>query len=271
MRLIFDLDGLIYQAAFVSQTNMRMLTPTGETDIVAAFSSADDRDAWLKERGYTKLRVKNALWRDDFEETSRVDIDPEPKALALIDYLIDREIERWNPDEVTGFLSDKKCFRNDIYPEYKANRKDMVKPHHFWAIKDHLEKRGAVTKPNLEADDCVLIEALRSEEEWVIVGEDKDLRQIPGRFWNPKKMQLDTIDELTALKNYWCQVMTGDSTDNIPGIKGIGPKKAMKFLDGLTTDDDMADKAIQVYKDNGIPLVTMSLTKDLIHILRKDP
>ena len=130
-------------------------------------------------------------------------------------------------------------FRKDLYPKYKAQRKDLeedMKAALNLGHKYMVEKYDAVQADGMEADDLVSIwayEAREAEQQYVICGIDKDLLQIPGNHYNFGKKVHDFVDDDTANLNLMLQCLTGDSTDNIPGIKGIGPKKAATILNGV--------------------------------------
>lgn len=136
-----------------------------------------------------------------------------------------------NCNDIESYVGGEGNFRFDIYPEYKANRKDLEKPKylkqayaylvHFW--------NGTVVN-GVEADDIVAIRATELGDDCVIVGIDKDLRQIAGTHYNWKKREFETITPEQADYNFWMQMLTGDTSDNIKGVKGIGPKKAEKLL-----------------------------------------
>ena len=134
-------------------------------------------------------------------------------------------------------------FRKDLYKDYKANRNRDYEPEHAAALNyGHqymVDKYNAVMAHGMEADDLVCIwayEAREAEEDFLIAGIDKDLKQIPGNHYNFNKQEFDFVDDDTAHYNLMLQCLTGDGGDNIPGIKGIGPKKAAKILDGIRTD-----------------------------------
>ena len=69
--------------------------------------------------------------------------------------------------------------------------------------------------------------------DYFVVGIDKDLLQIPGNHYNFVKRELRFVDDDEAHLLLMRQCLTGDSADNIPGIRGIGPKKADKLLSGV--------------------------------------
>ena len=133
-------------------------------------------------------------------------------------------------------------FRKDLYASYKANRKsleDDVRERLAYGHNYMIEEYGAIQADGMEADDLVSIwayEAMSEDEYHVIAGIDKDLLQIPGEHYNFVKGTTQHVDKDMAHYNLMLQCITGDNTDNIPGIKGIGPKKAEKILRDIPMD-----------------------------------
>lgn len=133
-------------------------------------------------------------------------------------------------------------YRKDLYDAYKANRKpldDEIRDRLAYAHNYMIEDHGAIMADGMEADDLVSIwayECMRDDIPYVIVGIDKDLLQIPGDHYNFVKGTHQNVDKDTAHYNLMRQCLTGDNADNIPGIKGIGPKKADRILSGIPMD-----------------------------------
>lgn len=174
---------------------------------------------------------KSIDWGDDFwtlhsdlsEARSRVDID-------IVEF-----VERLNGSSYTVCFSDKANFRKDVYPQYKANRKDLRKPVAFAALKAYiLECWPCATWKNLEADDVMGIMATDPRKDVVIVSADKDMRTIPGRWFNPNNPDAGIIhvSRDDADRNHLIQTLTGDRVDGYPGCPGIGPARAEKIVDG---------------------------------------
>jgi len=131
-------------------------------------------------------------------------------------------------------------FRNDLYSDYKGNRKELdpkVKEALNYGHGYMVEKYNAIMADNMEADDLVAIwayEQMDMDQTPIIVGIDKDLLQIPGWHYNFVKKQTPIyVNGDEAHLKLMLQCLTGDTADNIPGIKGIGPKKAEKILKGV--------------------------------------
>jgi len=165
---------------------------------------------------------------------------------------------------------DKSNFRYSIYPEYKANRV-QPKPRHFQYIREYLiENYNAIEVSGWEVDDEV---AMRSQKDptSIICSIDKDLDQLPGDHWNysSRKMLRYYIDDDQAINWFYRQILIGDTTDNIKGVYGIGPKKAEKILAGLSEEQQYYEVCLQTYLDNGRKEEEMILNGQLLWLLRK--
>lgn len=147
-------------------------------------------------------------------------------------------------DEYIGSFSSKENFRYELYKltPYKGERPEKPEWVIQWekVIKDHfINKHGFVQPDNVEADDVVAAMALiclNNGVDYVICSPDKDLRQIPGIFYNFAKQGegqpvTTKVSGTEARRNFWMQVLTGDTTDNIKGVPGTGEVKAAKLLD----------------------------------------
>ena len=152
---------------------------------------------------------------------------------------------------VVAFDSKGPTFRHEIYPEYKANRNPTPEDLHpqIPIIMDILEKSGIkyYDKQEMEADDIIATFNKSAEEqgiETVIITSDKDLMQLVNKdtsVLRPSKKgvkEYQMCKEEQVIESYGVKpsqileylIMLGDSSDNIPGIKGIGAKTASKLL-----------------------------------------
>ena len=145
---------------------------------------------------------------------------------------------------------DSKSFRNEIYPEYKANRPEPpedLRPQ-FPLIRDATRAFSlpCIEEQGLEADDLIASyarEAQRQGWDVTIVSSDKDLMQLVGELDGAR---IDMLDTMKSARIYIPEVeekfgvkpelvgevlaLMGDSVDNIPGIYGVGPKTASKLI-----------------------------------------
>ncbi len=180
----------------------------------------------------------------------------EPIALWRVNDLVRRILHETNATDYIGFLSGSDNFRYGIYPEYKANRKDKPRPRHLEACKELLitEWKCKVTH-GIEADDALGIEH-QADESTVLCSIDKDLLQIPGKHYNFVKNIFITVSPLDGLRSFYKQLITGDSSDNIPAFDGKFRNSLPKFvekllapLDTMTKELDMYNYCFSIYKD----------------------
>lgn len=141
-------------------------------------------------------------------------------------------------------------FRNEIYDQYKANRPpapEDLRPQ-FPLIRDATRAFSLplIEEPDVEADDMIASYARAAcERGWdvTIVSSDKDLMQLVGPCGAGRIDMLDTMKNLridipevaekfgvTPDKVGDVLALMGDSVDNVPGIRGIGPKTATKLI-----------------------------------------
>lgn len=140
----------------------------------------------------------------------------------------------------------RKTFRNEFYPAYKAHRppppEDLVPQ--FALIREATRAFGvpALEVPDYEADDVIAAYARSAREQgWQvrIVSGDKDLMQLIRdgvELVDPIKNK--TIDAAAVLEKFGVppekvvevQALAGDSTDNVPGVPGIGVKTAAELI-----------------------------------------
>lgn len=151
---------------------------------------------------------------------------------------IKRNCISFSESQVLIAVKGRDNFRYEVYEDYKGNRTRELEPEVKKCLTyghNHLiEKYDAKQCDGMEADDMVAIwawECILSETPYVIVHIDKDLDMIPGTHYNFIKEESYYVDFDQAHYNFMKQLLMGDTADNIPGIKGIGPKKAEKLLD----------------------------------------
>jgi len=122
-------------------------------------------------------------------------------------------------------------FRKQLDETYKSNRASTVKPELLMTAKEYMyENYRSYIRPRLEADDVMGILATRPEllgkgvTDTVIVSEDKDMRTIPAKVYNPNYPHLGVLEisSLDAKRFHLWQTITGDQTDGYPGCRGVG-------------------------------------------------
>ena len=148
-----------------------------------------------------------------------------------------------------GYLTGKDNFRNDIAvtAPYKGNR-TAPKPKHLQLIRDYLTSAWDFqVSVGEEADDAIAIEHTARNYKSIIASIDKDFLQLRGNHWNFVKKEMTFVTDEEALLKFYRQVLTGDRVDNIIGLKGIGPVKADKILNGCTSAAEMYTACVEAY------------------------
>jgi len=156
-------------------------------------------------------------------------------------------LKTYNPQHLCIVFDAKgKNFRHVLYKEYKSNRKSMptelseqVQP-----IMDFIRSLGIkiLQISDVEADDVIATLAYnqRSNIEVIISSGDKDLAQLVTKnvilinSMDDKILDTDGIHKKFGVypkQIFDYLVLIGDTSDNIPGVEGIGPKTAVKLLD----------------------------------------
>lgn len=156
--------------------------------------------------------------------------------IAKTDAFVDNILKACKADLYLGFLKGSQpTFRHLSNPDYKANRKtgsnewlnkwDAVIKHRF------IQMWGFTQVEGMEAEDAVSMMAhAYKKDNPFIVHIDKDLNQIPGYHYNFNKKTHYHITDAEAQRNLFMQVLTGDTTDNVPGIEGVGKVTAERIL-----------------------------------------
>jgi len=160
------------------------------------------------------------------------------------------------------FDSARKNFRNEIYSDYKANRSDA--PDDLVPQFEYIRKSvmafnlPSVDLVNYEADDLIATYAeqiLQKGAKVTIVSSDKDLMQLyrkDVRLYDPMKNKFieseDIINKfgVDSKKVIDVQSLAGDSSDNVPGVPGIGVKTAAELINKYGTLEKLLDNAHEI-------------------------
>lgn len=206
-----------------------------------------------------------------FETVDAIDI--------LMQYIISETVSFQTEGNVKSFLTGSQNFRYALattYP-YKGNRKDVVKPTHLHAAREYLKDEwGATIMQGFEADDAIAMAASgRDPETTVIASVDKDFLGVEGWKFNFSKVKEEDkwiySTEYSSKKFFYQQVLEGDRADGIVGLKGIGPKKAQKILEGAVDEIDMFDRVLSAYQTfcvDGDPFDRIIENANLLHLRR---
>jgi len=160
------------------------------------------------------------------------------------------------------FDSARKNFRNEIYSDYKANRteapEDLVPQFEYIRKSVEAFNLPSIELLNYEADDLIATYAKKITEagaKVTVISSDKDLMQLVSnkvRLFDPMKSKV--IGEKEVIEKFGVkpdqvidvQSLAGDSSDNVPGVPGIGIKTAAELINKYKTLENLLKKASEI-------------------------
>lgn len=254
--LFYDADYLIYLSAFASERAEYVVRDR-------FFKYKRDAAAYCLENGISKDEILFESEILSFKNTEHI-----------VKAVVKNLKKRLKSNLITSYLSPSTTFRNRLYPDYKGHR--PAKPFYYTEAKELVAKELGVLgldQTKYEADDLVAMAHYEVYKEdptrSIIISNDKDLNTTPGFHYNPNKKELYYVTEEEAEYFFYYQLLVGDAVDNIPGISGIGDKRARLILDNCTNYySTVRDQYEQKLGDEGEYL--MHLYADLLWIVREE-
>jgi hypothetical protein len=194
---------------------------------------------------------------------------------SMVDDRLNQILEAVNATSYSLYLTDSpsnfRISEGSIVP-YKGTRA-TEKPHWWAAIRQHLiDQWGAEVQYGIEADDRLGIEQMKDlatactlvatapvnewhcDEKTILCSRDKDLHMIPGWHYSwacgkqPERLWFQ--DETNAIRCFYRQLLTGDTTDNILGLYGVGGKSRLVLrLEDFDEELDMFKHVFKAYQD----------------------
>jgi hypothetical protein len=227
------------------------LRPLIDGDVIvyrAGFAADSGRVKWYKENvdgGASEEELKEFLGKEDYLA----------HALGNTKTCLSEIVGHFNKEQASVFLSGRDNFREAIATilPYKGNRDPLHKPKYYNDIKHYLLGSWAAELVNgMEADDALgMKQYAATDDSTVIVTVDKDLDMIPGWHYNFVKKKLYYIDQQYADTRLFWQMIVGDRTDNIPGIRKMGEVAADRvcYSECGGDVDKIREKVKNLYKE----------------------
>ena len=264
MKLVIDGDSILYRVSFrgEEESDVEAIDAEEEDDGMGGFEDSVDNDPEYAYSGDYKLHL--------------------PSSYNAIVYSIEEIVAAWimelisSPNKLTeieihmtGKPGREHCeglarnFRFDYVDDYKAQRKDARPPaglKELWAyIFTVTEIEGIPVKvyvvDGAEADDTVVYLKKMDPDNVVIAALDKDvIYQSVGRHYNYGKKEFVDVTADEAREYLYFQMINGDPSDGYKGVPGVGKVGANKALNHLTTDKEMWDATLTLYKRKGLGL-----------------
>jgi DNA polymerase-1 len=230
---------------------------------------------------YLLLDISGIIYRAFFalnkDRFHRSDGFPTNAILGTINII--KHLNKTFPDHIFVACCDSKrsqLTRMEQSEEYKQNRKeaDPVLVQQFKSIYEAIQsmKIKCCKVAGYEADDLIasLCMSLSKENEVVIASSDKDMNQLlineNTKIYNPAKKQFflakDCEEKYSVSPEQFTfyQALVGDASDNIKGVKGIGPKTAVKLVNKYKTSSNFKENSECKYMedfDKSLELVTL--------------
>lgn len=225
VRLLIDGDVLRYRIGFACQKSVYAVSLPNETEhagFIATFDKKKEMKAWIQEH----------IPDEEYEVTEFISPEPIENCLHSVKISIESMMERLGSTDVRVYMTGSSNFRDTLVDYYKANRDRTRKPHHYDNITQYLvDIWDAEVVEGYEADDQMSIDQYNFAgiftdfEHTVICTIDKDLDMVPGWHYNFVTDEKYFITEMDGLRNFYCQMLAGDNSDNIPGLYQITGKK----------------------------------------------
>jgi len=201
--------------------------------------------------------------------------------------MLRRLLADYQPEHIAVVFDAKgKTFRDDMYPEYKANRPPMpndlrsqIEPLH-----DIIRAMGlpVIVEPGVEADDVIgtlAVAASKESMQTLISTGDKDMAQLVDDHVTLVNTMTDTVsDSAGVIEKFGVRAdqiidylaLIGDKVDNVPGVPKVGPKTAVKWLDQYESLEGVMQHADDIGGKIGenlrASLEQLPLSKELVTI-----
>jgi len=207
--LLVDGDILVMKAAFASERTV------------------------IKDKGNTQITVKELVPQVDYTR--------------VIDDLMYEFSQVFPDSNIVTIIGGNNNFRKEVDPNYKKNRDPQDRPLMYEDCRDWLrDKYSAHSVDGVETDDVLGMLQCMAIGDTCIASIDKDLNTIPGEHYNIDKGDHYLVTPEQAEYNFYFQMLTGDSTDNITGLPRVGKVKARKIL---MEGDNLLNSALGAYED----------------------
>ena len=257
---LIDADVLVYRIGFAGEDAVHAVLDEDGGTLESFEKKADANDFMelLAMQGCMSPRLETHIIPKSEEDVA-----------DMLDTSINKIVQLSGATDYVCYLSGKTNFRTEAakYQEYKANRKDSVKPVHYNFIREYITgNHPMILSDNCEADDLLAIDLYREFQkadasgdrldcEVILCTIDKDLRNVAGWHYNIHHREIDWVLPVDADRHFAMQLLTGDRVDNIPGLsffsegtKKVGPATAKKFLGEAVTKLELYEAVCAAYQ-----------------------
>lgn len=196
-----------------------------------------------------------------------------------MDDFIAKILKAVGADDMSIYLTGKGNFREEVatIQPYKGNRDGSHRPNKYKELREYLlGVWGGELIEGMEADDACGIEAydmLRESKPYTICTIDKDLLMLEGKHYNYKRGEFSETSEEEGWRRFYNQTLTGDTSDNIPGLFKLTGAKATKSIKeplcDITVHQEMDDYCREIFLEKGATNEHYQEIQELLWILRE--
>lgn len=242
--LIIDADSAVYACGFICEKKEHYGILDGK--LIFTTDNKNKYNKWLKEQPHPDQITH------DFTET----LLPFSEAKVAVDGWVKQLMQLSCCTRYVVLLTKGgSCFRTHLatLKKYKGNRDKLTKPTYYDKVREYLfSKYKAKVYVKWEADDTARMsqEKVEAKDEYCVIANiDKDLEQIACLHVNPnnKDWGVYQVTEMDGAYSFYKQMLMGDTSDNIPGLKGVGAKSAEKMLADCTTPAELCSRVHTEY------------------------
>lgn len=194
----------------------------------------------------------------------------------MVDDFIENILKVTGADNFSLYLTGKGNFRDEVATilPYKGNRDKSHRPRYYKELRGYLlNVWDAELIEGMEADDACGIEVYSIKEPSVVCTIDKDLLMLEGRHYNYKRGEFCDINEEEGWRRFYLQTLTGDASDNIPGLYKVTGTKATKAIKEplctITLHNEMDEYCSSIWLEKGATIQQYREVQELLWILRK--
>lgn len=192
---------------------------------------------------------------DEWPEEKSVKVGTYKEAKSRLEDTLMKIRQETQTEDFRIFVGGKGNYRYDVatIKPYKGNRDRSQRPQHHAALTRFLvDEWYAEIIDGMEADDAL---GIHQDERSVLCTTDKDLNMIPGWHYNWVANDMFTVTYEEGMRFFYNQLLIGDPTDNIGGVKGIGKKRAEVLLKDAKTEREMYEVCLEAYKKDEDALI----------------
>ena len=251
MHCLLDADSIVFRCGFAVEHKKHKFFIKGEEHL-GPFQVYEYKKEIPKE------------FKDDPELSyeEEVSVEPLQNALHLVRQEIEGIISATDATSYQVYIKGKGNFREKISVTrvYKGNRDVTHRPKYEHEIRHYLKEFWKAKEVDgEEVDDRCAIEQTKNPKGTIIASIDKDFNQVVGWKYNFMKKEKYWVDEKQAIRSFYIQLLTGDPSDNIQGVKGTGIARAEELYKGCEIEQDFFRVAKveydRVYGDKGLEIL----------------